>query len=57
MPDFLRRMIRDTRGATAIEYGLIVALIAIGAISGFNSFGDGLTNMWGRVENNVVENS
>lgn len=57
MPDFLRRMIRDTRGATAIEYGLIAALIAIGAISGFNSFGDGLTNMWGRVENNVVENS
>lgn len=57
MPDFIRRMTRDKRGATAIEYGLIVALIAIGAISGFNSFGEGLTNMWSKVENNVVSNS
>jgi pilus assembly protein Flp/PilA len=31
--------IRDTRGATAIEYGLIAALIAIAAISAMSKLG------------------
>ena len=28
----LRQLIRDARGATAIEYGLVVAIIAVAAI-------------------------
>ncbi len=57
MPEFIINLLRDTRAATAIEYGLIAALIAIGAISGFNAFGNGLTNMWNKVETEVVTNS
>ncbi|WBX85090.1 Flp family type IVb pilin [Sphingosinicella microcystinivorans] len=57
MPEFIRKLVRKSEGATAIEYGLIAALIAVGAISGFNAFGNGLSNMWGKVENNVKASS
>ena len=57
MPEFIRNLVRESEGATAIEYGLIAALIAVGAISGFNAFGNGLTNMWGKIENNVKASS
>jgi pilus assembly protein Flp/PilA len=30
---FIRKMLKNTKGATAIEYGLIAALIAVAAIS------------------------
>ena len=33
----LTRLIKDDRGVTAIEYGLIAALIAIGALVAINS--------------------
>lgn len=33
------KMIRDTKGATAIEYGLIAALIAVAAIAALQSVG------------------
>ena len=33
------KMIRDTKGATAIEYGLIAALIAVAAIAALTSVG------------------
>ncbi len=36
------RLIRDERGATAIEYGLIAALIAVAAIAGMTAIGDQL---------------
>ncbi len=29
----MQRLLRDTRGATALEYGLLVALITIGSIA------------------------
>jgi pilus assembly protein Flp/PilA len=39
----------DERGATAIEYGLICALIAVAAIGGMESLGGGVGGMWGRL--------
>jgi pilus assembly protein Flp/PilA len=36
---FLRKILRDRRGATAIEYALIASLIAIAAITGFRNLG------------------
>lgn len=33
------KMIRDSKGATAIEYGLIAALIAVAAIGALQSVG------------------
>ena len=42
----LHRLFADQRGATAIEYGLIVALIAVAAIGGMSSLGGGAGGMW-----------
>lgn len=38
------------RGATAIEYGLIAALIALAALAGTKNFGMSLADMWNRVQ-------
>jgi pilus assembly protein Flp/PilA len=51
----MRRLRSDKRGATAIEYGLICALIAIAAISGMQALGGGANGMWGRLDNKVAE--
>ena len=50
---FMMRFLRDRKGATAIEYGLIAALISIAAVAGFTSFGGSLGGMWGRVDTAV----
>ena len=42
----IRRLLADQGGATAIEYGLIVALIAVTAIGGFSALGGGAGGMW-----------
>lgn len=39
---FFRKMIRDNEGATAIEYGLIAALIAVAAIGAMTTLGTNL---------------
>jgi len=50
------RMLRsDKRGATAIEYGLIAALIAVTAISGMSALGGGANGMWGKLDNKVSD--
>lgn len=51
-----RKLRSDKRGATAIEYGLIAALIAVAAISGMSSLGGGANGMWGRLSNRVSDN-
>lgn len=48
-----RKLIRDTRGATAIEYGLIAALIAVAAITAMSTLGKKLTNTFTNVSNNI----
>ena len=42
----LRRLLTDKKGATAIEYGLIVALIAIALMGGLSKLGGGANGMW-----------
>jgi pilus assembly protein Flp/PilA len=49
----LRLLSVDERGATAIEYGLIVALIAVAAIGGMQSLGGGVGGMWGRLQSTM----
>ena len=39
---FIRKILRNSKGATAIEYGLIAALIAVAAISAMGALGDTL---------------
>ena len=53
----LRKLGVDTRGATAIEYGLIAAMIAVACIGGLESLGGGSKGMWGRLSNIVEDPS
>ena len=39
---FFNKLLRDEQGATAIEYGLIAALIAVAAITAMQSLGNQL---------------
>jgi pilus assembly protein Flp/PilA len=49
----LRRLGADRRGATAIEYGLICALIVIAMIGGLHTLAGGSSSMWGKVRTAV----
>ena len=42
MKTLFARFLKDESGATAIEYGLIAALIAVVAIGAMTSIGEGL---------------
>jgi pilus assembly protein Flp/PilA len=44
MRDLVKRFAHDDSGATAIEYGLIAALIAIAIIVGAGQLGNALNN-------------
>ena len=52
----LRRLRSDKRGATAIEYRLIAALIAVAAISGMSSLCGGSNGMWGKLDRIIGNN-
>ena len=43
------RFLSDEEGATAIEYGLIAALVAVGVISAMAAFGGNLSGLFGVV--------
>lgn len=45
----VRRFIRDERGVTAIEYGLIASLIALAVATSMTSVSDTLKTMFGKV--------
>lgn len=49
MISFAKTLIRDESGATAIEYGLIAALIAVAAIAGMGALGTQLKSIFNRV--------
>ena len=46
-------LIRNTRGATAIEYGLIAALIAVAAIAAMQGLGNQLKTTFRNVSTNM----
>ena len=50
---FVAKFRKDSRGATAIEYGLIAALIAVAAITAMTSLGNQLTTTFTNVSNNM----
>ena len=49
----LRTFLADESGATAIEYGLIAALVSVAAIVALQSVGNALTNMFDTVSNQL----
>ena len=50
----LRKLCADTRGATAIEYGLIVALITVACIGGMQKLGGGVNGSWGKLDSKIA---
>lgn len=50
---FVRKMFKDNKGATAIEYGLIAALIAVAAIGAMSSIGSKLNTTFNKVSDNL----
>jgi pilus assembly protein Flp/PilA len=50
---FFQRLLRDDSGATAIEYGLIAALIAVAAVTVLGTVGTNLTSTFGTVATNL----
>jgi len=49
MTKFVTRFLKDESGATAIEYGLIVALIAVVIIGTVTTLGTNLSSSFGDV--------
>ena len=49
----IRAFLKNSKGATAIEYGLIAALIAVAAIAAMQGLGNQLTTTFNNVKNNM----
>lgn len=49
----IRKLFKNNKGATAIEYGLIAALIAVAAITAMGTLGDNLNTTFNSVANNL----
>ena len=49
MNAFFTKLIKDESGVTAVEYGLIAALIAVAAITMITSVGSNLTGTFSKV--------
>jgi pilus assembly protein Flp/PilA len=54
---FFNKLLRDEQGATAIEYGLIAALIAVAAISAMSTLGDELETTFSTVHTELGESN
>ncbi len=53
----IRKFLSDESGATAIEYGLIAALVSVAAITALQAMGNSLSSMFNGVSghlNNAV---
>ncbi|WP_260483611.1 Flp family type IVb pilin [Sphingomicrobium flavum] len=50
----LRKLRSDNSGATAVEYGLIAALIVLAMMGGLEALGGGSNGMWGKVSSDVT---
>lgn len=48
-----QRFISDESGATAIEYGLIAAIVGVGIIAGLTSLKEGLNTIFSSVNTNL----
>lgn len=51
------RFAQDESGATAIEYGLIAALISVGIIVAVSTLGNNLSNTFTTISTEIGENS
>lgn len=54
---FLRKFLHDDAGASAIEYGLVAALVAVGLITALTSIGGSISNLFDIPSNVYVDNN
>ncbi|QKG71384.1 Flp family type IVb pilin [Erythrobacter mangrovi] len=54
MVKFLKKLGRDTSGATAVEYGLILALIFLAMIGSVQAFSTEAIRMWTNTSNTIA---
>jgi len=53
MLTILKSMIRDEEGATMVEYGLLVALIALVALGAVQTLGGNLSTLFGQAATSI----
>ena len=53
MTNLFSRFVKDESGATAIEYGLIAAIVGVGIIAGLTQLQEGLTGVFGTIEDKL----
>lgn len=53
MTKLFARFVKDESGATAIEYGLIAALIGVAIIAGVKALGTNLSETFAKVAGNL----
>ncbi|WP_353226916.1 Flp family type IVb pilin [Novosphingobium sp.] len=46
MQTLFKRLLRDSSAATVVEYGMLIALISVILIVGFQGFSNQLINTW-----------
>jgi pilus assembly protein Flp/PilA len=49
----IKKLFKNEEGATAIEYGLIAALIAVAAIAAMSQLGENLESTFNKVNNEL----
>lgn len=57
MKSALVRLARDEEGATAVEYGLLAALLGAGIVATVTGLRDALKNMFGFVSGTINANA
>jgi pilus assembly protein Flp/PilA len=55
MSKFVTKFLKDESGATAIEYGLIVALIAVVIITAVTTLGTKINSAFGKINGGLVD--
>jgi pilus assembly protein Flp/PilA len=53
MANFLRAVLRDSRGATAVEYGLILALLVVALMASLSQVAITTTQIWNTIADTV----
>jgi pilus assembly protein Flp/PilA len=54
MIEFPKKLLRDSRGATALEYGLILCLIVVVMVVGMTALGKETVSQWQYVSSQVA---
>ena len=54
MKTFLARFAQDESGATAIEYGLIAAIVGVGIIAGLRPLTTALNTLFGNISTELA---